>query len=177
VLAFMKRTDTGHARVRDWVDQNEEELVSSPFVLAELDHLVQRYGGADATLALREDLANGAYPVEWWPTATHETIALAEAHASMQLGLTGRLAARARRTPGQQADRDTRRTALARRQAGLGPSVHAAARRRGVSERAPTQAKHLAAAMVRLGGMKECACSRDLGARHVAREANSQCGP
>lgn len=88
VLAFMDRKDASHETVRDWIDQNEEELTTTPLVLAELDHLVQRYGGANATRALREDLAGGAYQVEWWPTATFETIALAEAHASMQLGLT-----------------------------------------------------------------------------------------
>jgi uncharacterized protein len=57
-------------------------------VIAELDHLVRRYGGAIAAKALREDLGNGAYQVEWWSTAMHETIAVAEAHESMQLGLT-----------------------------------------------------------------------------------------
>jgi predicted nucleic acid-binding protein len=88
VLAFMNRKDASHERVRDWIRRNDEELVSTPLVLAELDHLVGRYGGANATRALREDLADGAYQVEWWPAAMHETIALAEAHESMQLGLT-----------------------------------------------------------------------------------------
>jgi uncharacterized protein len=88
VLAFMNRKDSNHESVRDWIGANDDELVTTPLVLAELDHLVGRYGGAIATRALREDLASGAYQVEWWPTAVHETIALAEAHASMQLGLT-----------------------------------------------------------------------------------------
>jgi predicted nucleic acid-binding protein len=82
VLAFMDRRDASHETVHDWISQNDEELAT------ELDHLVERYGGASATRALREDLANGAYQVEWWPTALYETIALAEAHESMQLGLT-----------------------------------------------------------------------------------------
>jgi hypothetical protein len=88
VLAFMDRRDASHETVHDWISQNDEELATTPLVLAELDHLVERYGGASATRALREDLANGAYQVEWWPTALYETIALAEAHESMQLGLT-----------------------------------------------------------------------------------------
>lgn len=88
VLAFMDRTDANHETVRGWIEANDEELVTTPLVLAELDHLVGRYGGAIATRALREDLASGAYQVNWWPTATHETIGLAEAHASMELGLT-----------------------------------------------------------------------------------------
>jgi predicted nucleic acid-binding protein len=88
VLAFMDRRDASHETVRDWIDQNEEELATTPLALAELDHLVQRYGGPNATRALREDLAGGAYLLEWWPTAMFETIALADAYASMQLGLT-----------------------------------------------------------------------------------------
>jgi uncharacterized protein len=87
VLAFMDRSDASHETVRGWIAHNEEELVTTPLVLAELDHLVQRYGGANATRALREDLASGAYQMEWWQTAVYETIALAEAHESMPLGL------------------------------------------------------------------------------------------
>jgi predicted nucleic acid-binding protein len=88
VLAFMDRRDANHEIVRNWMGGNDEELVSTPLVVAELDHLVQRYGGAIAAKALREDLGNGAYQVEWWPTAMQETITVAEAHESMQLGLT-----------------------------------------------------------------------------------------
>ena len=84
----MNRKDASHKTVRDWIGHNDEELVSTPLVLAELDHLVNRYGGAIAARALREDLASGAYQIEWWPTAMHQTIAVADAHESMQLGLT-----------------------------------------------------------------------------------------
>jgi predicted nucleic acid-binding protein len=88
VLAFMNRNDTSHEAVRDWLAVNRAELVTTPLVLAELDHLVERYGGATATRALRQDLTNRAYQVEWWTTATHETLSIAETHQSMQLGLT-----------------------------------------------------------------------------------------
>jgi len=88
VLAYMDRRDADHARVREWMDVQEQELVTTPLVLAELDHLVSRQGGANAARALREDLGRGAYLVEWWPTAIHETIVVAERHHSMELGLT-----------------------------------------------------------------------------------------
>jgi predicted nucleic acid-binding protein len=88
VLAFMNRRDANHEIVRDWMEGNGVELISTPLVIAELDHLVLRYGGAIAAKALREDLGDGAYQVEWWSTAMPETIAVAEAHESMQLGLT-----------------------------------------------------------------------------------------
>jgi predicted nucleic acid-binding protein len=87
-LAFMDRSDAHHETVREWMQEQARELVTTPLVVAELDHLVLRHGGARAARALREDLDSGAYLIEWWPTAIHETIALAESHESMALGLT-----------------------------------------------------------------------------------------
>jgi predicted nucleic acid-binding protein len=86
-LAFMDRRDANHKRVRNWMQRNEEELSSTPLIVAELDHLAFRQGGASAARALRQDLDSGAYLIEWWPTAIHETIAVAERHESMELGL------------------------------------------------------------------------------------------
>lgn len=58
-----------------------------PLVLAELDHLVLGQGGSTAARALRDDFERGAYLVEWWPSALHETIAAAQRYESMDLGL------------------------------------------------------------------------------------------
>jgi uncharacterized protein len=88
VLAFMNRGDEHHEPARRWMEREREELVTTPLVVAELDHLVFAHGGRDAARALREDLDIGAYQVEWWPTAIHETVALASRHESMDLGLT-----------------------------------------------------------------------------------------
>jgi hypothetical protein len=87
VLAFMDRRDANHERVRDWIQTQAQELTTTPLVVAELDHLVSRQGGPTAARALREDLDNGAYLIEWWPTAIHETIAHAKRHEAMDLGL------------------------------------------------------------------------------------------
>lgn len=86
-LAFMDRRDADHERVREWMESNEDELSSTPLIVAELDHLAFRQGGAAAARALRKDLDSGAYLIEWWPTAVHETIAVAKRHESMELGL------------------------------------------------------------------------------------------
>jgi uncharacterized protein len=86
-LAFMDRRDTDHDLVREWMDVIEDELVTTPLVLAELDHLVSRQGGALANKALRDDFKQGAYQLEWWPSALRETIDVAERWASMELGL------------------------------------------------------------------------------------------
>ena len=87
VLAFMNRRDDAHARVRDWMEGLDEELGTTPLIVAELDHLLCSHGGAAAARALREDLDRGAYAVEWWPSAIHETIAIAQRYESMELGL------------------------------------------------------------------------------------------
>ncbi len=86
-LAFMDRRDADHERVRDWMETSEGELSTTPLIVAELDHLVIRQGGPAAARALHQDLDRGAYLVEWWSTAIHETIAIANRHEAMELGL------------------------------------------------------------------------------------------
>jgi predicted nucleic acid-binding protein len=88
VLAFMDRRDAHHDAVVRWMQAGDHELATTPLVAAELDHLVFRQGGVAAARALRDDLYNGAYLLEWWPDAIHETIIVARRHESMQLGLT-----------------------------------------------------------------------------------------
>lgn len=67
---------------------NERDLVTTPLIVAELDHLVRRRGGHRRVRELREDIGVGAYQVEWWPSATHETIAIASRYESMELGMS-----------------------------------------------------------------------------------------
>ncbi len=86
-LAFMNRRDADHTRVREWMEGLDQELGTTPLILAELDHLLTSLGGAPAASALRDDLDRGAYTVEWWPSAIHETIAAARRYESMELGL------------------------------------------------------------------------------------------
>lgn len=84
----MDRDDANHPLVDDWMRTQEDELVTTPLVVAELDYLIARQGGAKATRILREHFERGAYQVEWWPTAIHETIAIARRHESIELGLS-----------------------------------------------------------------------------------------
>lgn len=86
-LAFMDRRDADHDLVCEWMNELEHDLVTTPLILAELDHLVYRQGGASAARALRDDFKRGAYQLEWSPFAVHETIDVAERWASIGLGL------------------------------------------------------------------------------------------
>ncbi len=88
VLAFMNRGDEAHAAVRVLLESSDEDLVTSPLAIAEMDHLVARIGGRSAVAALRADLASGAYLVEWWSDAVAESLAIAEEHDSIDIGLT-----------------------------------------------------------------------------------------
>jgi uncharacterized protein len=87
VLAFMDRGDADHDAVRGWMESQRDALATTPLIVAELDHLVSRQGGPAAARALRDDLDSGAYLVRWWPSAIHESIAVARRDETMQLGL------------------------------------------------------------------------------------------
>jgi uncharacterized protein len=88
VLAFMDRSDGDHELVRNWMEGVDDELCTTPLVLAELDHLVRMQGGPAAARALYEDFQDGAYLTEWWRSALPETIAAARLHEAIELGLT-----------------------------------------------------------------------------------------
>jgi len=61
LLALFNSSEPEHAAVRDHVAEVSERLVVSPYVVAELDHLVATRAGVDAELAVLEELSAGAY--------------------------------------------------------------------------------------------------------------------
>jgi len=87
ILAFMNAADTHHAPVREWLAAEEDDLATTPLIVAEADHLVAARGGRSALSALRADLAAGAYLVEWWLGAMGAVVRVAERYADMGLGL------------------------------------------------------------------------------------------
>ncbi len=96
VVAFMNRRDNDHERVIAWMDTVEEDLFTTPLIIAEIDHLISRAGGPDAARAFYEDLLSGAYLVEWWSEATLETVAAARKHQDIGLADASLLALAAR---------------------------------------------------------------------------------
>lgn len=88
VVAFMNRGSANHVPVRSWMESVDEELVTTPLAVAEMDYLVSKYGGSAAAAALWRSLETGAYLVEWWPGAIQEAVGAAEQYASLGLGLT-----------------------------------------------------------------------------------------
>jgi len=61
LLALFNRREPKHDQVRHTVEEENEPLVVSPYVLAELDYLVAARIGVDAELAVLAELAGGAY--------------------------------------------------------------------------------------------------------------------
>jgi predicted nucleic acid-binding protein len=85
VVALMRARDTHHDRVRRFVETLDDDLVTSPLAVAEMDRVAAGLG-PDFSRGLWADLASGAYGVRWWADAMVETIAIAESHP--EIGLT-----------------------------------------------------------------------------------------
>ncbi len=88
IYALLDAADQRHRQALDWYDKLDDELVTTPLVLAEADHLAATRGGARAARAFRADVAAGAYLVDWWPAAAREAAAIADQYAALGLGLT-----------------------------------------------------------------------------------------
>jgi hypothetical protein len=87
VVAYMNAADDYHAPVAGWLDGADDDLATTPLIVAEVDHLVGARGGPTARRALHRDLASGAYLVEWWPGAIAAAVKIAERYADTGLGL------------------------------------------------------------------------------------------
>jgi uncharacterized protein len=61
LLALFNRGDEAHRSVAGFLATNDESLVVSPFVVAELDYLLATRIGVDAELLVLRELAGGAY--------------------------------------------------------------------------------------------------------------------
>jgi predicted nucleic acid-binding protein len=87
VVAFMNAADDNHATVAGWLDGLDDDLWTTPLIVAEIDHLVAARGGRAAQRAFHRDLVAGAYLVEWWPGAIASVAKIAERYADTGLGL------------------------------------------------------------------------------------------
>jgi predicted nucleic acid-binding protein len=86
VLALARRRDPHHDAAGAWLETTDEDLVTSPLVLADADERIAEHLGAEARDALWGDLERGAYTIRWWADALDETLAVAHRHPD--LGLT-----------------------------------------------------------------------------------------
>jgi uncharacterized protein len=87
VYALLDARDRRHAEAAAWYAGTEEASVTTPLVLAEVDHLAATRAGERALRAFRGDVGAGAYVVEWWPTAAAEIVSVAERDGDLGLSL------------------------------------------------------------------------------------------
>jgi predicted nucleic acid-binding protein len=85
VLALYDGTDDDHAAVARWYEGLDEDLVTTPVALAEMDYLVTQRSGLPAAQGFWSDLDRGAIQVRWWSTALTETIAIARSRPVLGL--------------------------------------------------------------------------------------------
>ncbi len=87
VYALLDAADESHRMVAAWYEESLPVFVTTPLILAEIDHLAGARAGAAARAAWWRDLAAGAYRVEWWRTAAGESVDIAERYADLGIGL------------------------------------------------------------------------------------------
>jgi predicted nucleic acid-binding protein len=85
LIALFDVDDDDHDAAREWLLATDEDLVTTPLALAEMDHLIEARGGVDAKQVLWDDFDNGAYGLRWWAEGLHETIRIAKRHPSLGL--------------------------------------------------------------------------------------------
>jgi predicted nucleic acid-binding protein len=83
VVALLDADDVHHAEAVAWVGAYDDDLVTTPLALAEMDHFAGREG---ATKVFHRDLDRGVYGVRWWADALDETLAIARRRPD--IGLT-----------------------------------------------------------------------------------------
>jgi predicted nucleic acid-binding protein len=85
VVALFDRDDPNHERTAAWVLRLDEDLVTTPLAISEMDRLVTIRGGDRGRAALRRDLDAGAYTVRWWADGLAETLEIAHRHDDADL--------------------------------------------------------------------------------------------
>jgi predicted nucleic acid-binding protein len=88
IYALLDAADARHHQAVGWYSGLTRELVTTPLVLAEADHLALTRGGPVALRSLRADIREGAYLVDWWPSAAREAAQVADRYADLGIGLT-----------------------------------------------------------------------------------------
>jgi predicted nucleic acid-binding protein len=85
VLAVVRRRHPRHGDAVALVETLDEDLVTSPLAIGEMDAALAELLGEEAQLAVWNDFQRGAYAVRWWADALKETMDIARRHADTGL--------------------------------------------------------------------------------------------
>jgi uncharacterized protein len=86
VVALARLRHPRHADAVALVTELDEDLVTSPLAVADIDRAIAEAAGDEAQGAVWRDFERGAYAVRWWADALKETLAIAQRHP--EAGLT-----------------------------------------------------------------------------------------
>jgi predicted nucleic acid-binding protein len=86
VLALVRRRHPRHEDAVALIATLDEDLVTSPLAVADIDCAVGDAAGDEAQRAVWRDFERGAYAVRWWADALKETLVIARRHP--EVGLT-----------------------------------------------------------------------------------------
>jgi predicted nucleic acid-binding protein len=86
--ALLDDTDVGFVAARDWYEARYPDMITTPLVLCEVDHLAARRLGTQARSAFRADVAAGGYTIAWWGSATEDCVQVAERYVDLGVGFT-----------------------------------------------------------------------------------------
>jgi predicted nucleic acid-binding protein len=87
VVALIVADEPEHEEVRRWIFDIDEDLITTPLALAEMDHVVERRAGRLIAARMWQDFERGAYQVRWWADALSETLKIARVEGHHGIGL------------------------------------------------------------------------------------------
>jgi hypothetical protein len=88
-VAAADDNDPDHQECANLVEETNQDLVTTPLVIAEAGYMIERQLGADAEAGFYRALANGDVRIETLTTTDYERIAeLVEAYSDLPLGGT-----------------------------------------------------------------------------------------
>lgn len=87
VVALAIADEPDHQAVRNWIMGEKDELVTTPLVLAEVDHVIQRRAGDAVAEQVLADFRDGAYRVHWWPDAVADSLEVLREERRIGIGV------------------------------------------------------------------------------------------
>lgn len=87
VVALAIADEPDHEKVRDWILTQDDDLLTTPLVLAEIDHVLGRRAGSAVSRQVWADFERGAYEVRWWPQALERSLGILRREARLGVGI------------------------------------------------------------------------------------------
>ncbi|BDT89333.1 type II toxin-antitoxin system VapC family toxin [Nocardia cyriacigeorgica] len=86
LVAVMNRRDKRNQEMRALLSSRSDQFIVTPYVVAEVSYLLQKYAGAQAEIQFMEAVANGVFREEFDSKDTDRIIELMRQFASFPLG-------------------------------------------------------------------------------------------